>query len=176
MNIFCRCRVRECDRRAPTRVRPPRATTPHCLPRTRERDGDQEDGPAVAEHEVRSSPCPRSAPRARTSLPRASLRSRRVDAPNPRTNLSTRPSRSRSPILTPPPSSDHRKLTRKTLTCAEEMTALLTCFKMCDFGNDTRCAGEKRALNDCLTLHASRPKQKQTINFHLQRLARLAKR
>jgi hypothetical protein len=76
----------------------------------------------------------------------------------------------------PPPSSDHRKLTRKTLTCAEEMTALLTCFKMCDFGNDTRCAGEKRALNDCLTLHATRPKQKQTINFHLQRLARLAKR
>lgn len=39
-----------------------------------------------------------------------------------------------------------------------------------------RCVGEKRALDACLAFQARQPKKPNTINFHLQRLSRLAKR
>ena len=53
--------------------------------------------------------------------------------------------------------------------------ALLACFK-CNFEDDARCAGERRALDSCLNLAAKQPKKANTINYHLQRLSRAARR
>ena len=36
--------------------------------------------------------------------------------------------------------------------------------------------GEKRALDACLSFAAKQPKKANTINYHLQRLSRMAKR
>ena len=40
---------------------------------------------------------------------------------------------------------------------------------------EDRCAVEKRALSECATLAARKPKVTNTINHHLQRIARLMK-
>jgi hypothetical protein len=69
-----------------------------------------------------------------------------------------------------------KKLRNRKITCMDEMTALLACFKKCNFEDDARCAGEKRALDACLSFAAKQPKKANTINYHLQRLSRMAKR
>jgi hypothetical protein len=69
----------------------------------------------------------------------------------------------------------NRKLARRTLICGDEMMMLLACFKKCNF-EDAKCMGEKKALDACLAFQARQPKSSNTINHHLQRLSRLAKR
>ena len=69
-----------------------------------------------------------------------------------------------------------KKLRGKKISCMEEMTALLACFKKCNFEDDARCAGERRALDSCLNLAAKQPKKANTINYHLQRLSRAARK
>ena len=34
-----------------------------------------------------------------------------------------------------------KKLRNRKITCMDEMTALLACFKKCNFEDDARCAG-----------------------------------
>jgi len=70
-----------------------------------------------------------------------------------------------------------KKLGRKIIPCNEEMLALLACFKKCDFaGTESKCAGERKRLDACLMFQAKQPTKKNTINHHLQRLARAARR
>lgn len=69
-----------------------------------------------------------------------------------------------------------KKMRNKKISCMEEMNALLACFKRCNFEDDARCAGERRSLDACLNFAAKQPKAKNTINFHLQRLSRMARR
>lgn len=37
--------------------------------------------------------------------------------------------------------------------------------------DDAKCVTEIRALNECMALQAKKPKEMNTINYHLQRLA-----
>ena len=70
-----------------------------------------------------------------------------------------------------------KKLGKKIIPCNDEMLALLACFKKCDFvGTESKCAAERKKLDACLMFQAKQPKKKNTINFHLQRLARAARR
>ena len=70
-----------------------------------------------------------------------------------------------------------KKLGKKIIPCNDEMLALLACFKKCDFvGTESKCAAERKILDACLMFQAKQPKKKNTINFHLQRLARAARR
>ena len=70
-----------------------------------------------------------------------------------------------------------KKLGKKIIPCNDEMLALLACFKKCDFvGAESKCAAERKKLDACLMFQAKQPKKKNTINFHLQRLARAARR
>ena len=70
-----------------------------------------------------------------------------------------------------------KKLGKKIIPCNDEMLALLACFKKCDFvGTESKCAAERKKLDACLMFQAKQPKKKDTINFHLQRLARAARR
>ena len=70
-----------------------------------------------------------------------------------------------------------KKLGKKIIPCNDEMLALLACFKKCDFvGTESKCAAERKQLDACLMVQAKQPKKKTTINFHLQRLARAARR
>ena len=70
-----------------------------------------------------------------------------------------------------------KKLGKKIIPCKDEMLALLACFKKCDFvGTESKCAAERKKLDACLMFQAKQPKKKNTINFHLQRLARAARR
>ena len=70
-----------------------------------------------------------------------------------------------------------KKLWKKIIPCNDEMLALLACFKKCDFvGTESKCAAERKKLDACLMFQAKQPKKKNTINFHLQRLARAARR
>ena len=50
-----------------------------------------------------------------------------------------------------------KKLRGKKISCMEEMTALLACFKKCILEVDARCAGVRRALDSCLNLGAKHP-------------------
>ena len=49
-------------------------------------------------------------------------------------------------------------------------------FNLRRYIEDAKCVGEKRALDACLAYQARQPKSSNTINYHLQRLSRLAKR
>jgi hypothetical protein len=42
--------------------------------------------------------------------------------------------------------------------------------------DDAKCAGEVRALNECMALQAKKPKEMNTVNYHLNRLSSAAKR
>jgi hypothetical protein len=55
------------------------------------------------------------------------------------------------------------------------MFALLTCYKSFNF-DEGKCANARRALESCLELKAQAPKNRNTINYHLNRLARLTKK
>ena len=62
----------------------------------------------------------------------------------------------------------------KVIPCMEETTALMTALKKHNF-DMSKCLRESALLDKCTSAHAKAPKAKNTINFHLQRLARLAK-
>jgi hypothetical protein len=57
------------------------------------------------------------------------------------------------------------------MPCYTDMLTLMTCFKKGNF-DDGKCAAEMKALNECIALQAKRPKEVNTLNFHLQRLGR----
>ena len=42
--------------------------------------------------------------------------------------------------------------------------------------DDAKCVQEVRALNECMALQAKKPKEMNTVNHHLQRLANAARR
>ena len=62
----------------------------------------------------------------------------------------------------------------KVIPCMEETTALMTALKKNNF-DMSKCMRESDLLDKCTSTHAKTPKVKNTINFHLQRLARMAK-
>ena len=62
----------------------------------------------------------------------------------------------------------------KVIPCMEETTALMTALKKNNF-DMSKCMRESDWLDKCTSTHAKTPKVKNTINFHLQRLARMAK-
>jgi len=64
---------------------------------------------------------------------------------------------------------------RRDVACISEMFDLLTCYKGANF-DEGKCASARRALDSCLELRAKAPKKMNTINHHLQRLARMTKR
>jgi hypothetical protein len=64
---------------------------------------------------------------------------------------------------------------RRDVACLSEMFELLSCYKTNAF-EDVKCANAKKALDACLELRAKAPKKMNTINHHLQRLARMTKR
>ncbi len=62
----------------------------------------------------------------------------------------------------------------KAIPCLEETTALMTALKKHNF-DASKCVRETELLDKCTSMHAKAPKVKNTINYHLQRLARLAR-
>jgi|Transcript_8937 hypothetical protein len=64
---------------------------------------------------------------------------------------------------------------KRDVACLEDMFALLTCYKSFNF-DEGKCANARRALESCLELKAQAPKNRNTINYHLNRLARLTKK
>ena len=62
----------------------------------------------------------------------------------------------------------------KAIPCLEETTALMTALKKHNF-DASKCLRETELLDKCTSMHAKAPKVKNTINYHLQRLARLAR-
>mmetsp|Transcript_39463 Transcript_39463/g.97714 ORF Transcript_39463/g.97714 Transcript_39463/m.97714 type:complete len:83 (-) Transcript_39463:126-374(-) len=68
-----------------------------------------------------------------------------------------------------------KKMQRRNIACMEEVMGMLACLKKCNF-EDARCIGERSSLDACLNFQAQKPKSSSTINHHLQRLSRMAKR
>lgn len=68
-----------------------------------------------------------------------------------------------------------RRLRGRTFPCGPEMMATLACLKKAGF-DDTRCQAEKKALADCVAVQAKKPKEVNTINYHLQRLNKATQR
>lgn len=64
---------------------------------------------------------------------------------------------------------------RRDVACLTDMFALLACYKSANF-DEGKCATARRALESCLEIKAAAPKNRNTINFHLNRLARLTKK
>jgi hypothetical protein len=64
---------------------------------------------------------------------------------------------------------------RRDVACMTEMFALLTCYKTNSF-EEGKCASARKALDSCLELRAKAPKKMNTINHHLNRLARMTKK
>ena len=63
---------------------------------------------------------------------------------------------------------------KRVLPCFNEMLSLMTCFKKNSF-EDAKCQAEVRLLNACMAAQAKKPRETNTINFHLQRLSKAAK-
>ncbi|KAF0852407.1 mitochondrial ribosomal protein S37 (mS37) [Andalucia godoyi] len=70
-----------------------------------------------------------------------------------------------------PPGLLRRTTRRIKPTCAGEMLAFLASLKRNGF-DDTKCAMEKQSLQDCMKNLQSKAKPANTLNFHLQRLAK----
>ncbi|CAK0780648.1 hypothetical protein CVIRNUC_005125 [Coccomyxa viridis] len=62
------------------------------------------------------------------------------------------------------------------LECAGEISAFFSCMTRFKFQIDGTCDKEKEALERCAADAAKKTKQRNTINYHLQRLGRALKR
>ena len=70
-----------------------------------------------------------------------------------------------------------KQMTRPRLACATEVQVLLTCMKKHGFdGLNTKCQRDAKKLSTCISSLGSEKKQKDTLNYHLQRLSRFMKR
>ncbi|GJP38332.1 hypothetical protein CLOM_g22785 [Closterium sp. NIES-68] len=64
---------------------------------------------------------------------------------------------------------------RKTLPCFVEMMAFMSCIKENAF-DTTPCQKHLSALDACMDTQKSKGKTRNTINFHLQRIAKSMRR
>ena len=64
--------------------------------------------------------------------------------------------------------------TTTTATIDQNDLAMMTALKKHNF-DASKCVRETELLDKCTSMHAKAPKVKNTINYHLQRLARLAR-
>jgi hypothetical protein len=65
-----------------------------------------------------------------------------------------------------------RRSTRKIKpSCAGEMLGFLASLKRNGF-DDSKCVMEKQALQDCMKNLSAKKKTANTLNYHLQRLAK----
>jgi hypothetical protein len=64
---------------------------------------------------------------------------------------------------------------KRDVACLNEMFTLLTCYKANSF-EEGKCASARKALDACLDVRAKAPKKMNTINYHLNRLARMTKK
>lgn len=71
-----------------------------------------------------------------------------------------------------------KKLTsaQSKLVCMAELTAFFSCMSRFRFDIDGNCDKEKEALSKCAAEAAKKTKQRNTTNYHLQRLSRALKR
>ncbi|CAL5221551.1 g3764 [Coccomyxa viridis] len=71
-----------------------------------------------------------------------------------------------------------KKLTRAQhkMECMGELTAFFSCMTRYRFQIDGTCDKEKDALAKCAAEAAKQTKQRNTTNYHLQRLSRALKR
>ncbi|PXF48462.1 hypothetical protein BWQ96_01631 [Gracilariopsis chorda] len=69
------------------------------------------------------------------------------------------------------------RLTKRGPECVMEMMALLSCFKESSF-NEAKCAGQMRALHDCVSrkVPEAKNKRKSTVFYHLKRLYYMQRR
>lgn len=63
----------------------------------------------------------------------------------------------------------------QTKACMEELSAFMACMSRAQFDIDERCKLERTTLMTCAQAAARRSKATQTINYHLQRIARWSK-
>ncbi|KAJ7528610.1 hypothetical protein O6H91_15G011500 [Diphasiastrum complanatum] len=68
-----------------------------------------------------------------------------------------------------------KKFFRNQSPCLNEMMTFLACLKKYNF-EDEYCMKEKDALNACVELQARMGKPRFTLNYHLQRLAKVMRR
>ena len=71
-----------------------------------------------------------------------------------------------------------RSATRRRRRRPHRLLRTLTLSARPQKGNfeDAKCMTEIKALNECMALQAKKPKEMNTVNFHLQRLSNAAKR
>mmetsp|Transcript_22670 Transcript_22670/g.40388 ORF Transcript_22670/g.40388 Transcript_22670/m.40388 type:complete len:88 (-) Transcript_22670:164-427(-) len=62
------------------------------------------------------------------------------------------------------------------MECYSELNAFMECLGKSNFEVDSKCAKESSALMACAQAAGQKQKTKSTMNYHLQRLARLVKR
>mmetsp|Transcript_38370 Transcript_38370/g.91008 ORF Transcript_38370/g.91008 Transcript_38370/m.91008 type:complete len:86 (+) Transcript_38370:78-335(+) len=63
-----------------------------------------------------------------------------------------------------------------TTDCYRELTRFFECMQKSNFDVDTKCARESADLMACSEAAVKKPKVKSTMNYHLQRLARVLRR
>jgi hypothetical protein len=67
-----------------------------------------------------------------------------------------------------------KKTRKRTIPCMEETTNLMSALKKHNF-DASKCLMQSDLLDKCTQAQLKVPKVKNTINYHLQRLARLAR-
>ena len=70
-----------------------------------------------------------------------------------------------------------KQVNRPQLRCAQEVQVLLTCMKK--YGYDalsSKCQKDARRLTQCVASLGNEKKQKDTLNYHLQRLSKIMKK
>ena len=70
-----------------------------------------------------------------------------------------------------------KQVNRAQLGCAQEVQVLLTCMKKHGYDAlSSQCMKDARRLTQCVASLGNEKKQKDTLNYHLQRLSKIMKK
>ena len=70
-----------------------------------------------------------------------------------------------------------KQVNRAHLGCAQEVQVLLTCMKKHGYDAlSAKCQKDARRLTQCVASLGNDKKQKDTLNYHLQRLSKIMKK